>query len=91
METIANFVIKLNDLIEAQFAQFRNKAFSMLLAVGMLLAAGVFVIVGFIMIVWGIYLLFSQFMPLFLAAFTVALLAFITGGGLLLWAKRKML
>lgn len=90
MESLADFIVKLLDLFEAEFTEFREKIFKMLIAVGLFLLAVVLAITGFAMFVWGIYLGFSQLMPPFLAAFAVAMLAFIMGGGLLLCAKRKM-
>ncbi|HVJ48972.1 hypothetical protein [Desulfitobacterium sp.] len=90
MEVIADFVIKIVDLFDAEFTEIREKAFKVLIAIGLLLSAALLAMAGFAMIVYGIFLAFSIFMPPFLAAFVDALLAFILGGGLVLCAKRKM-
>lgn len=90
MEALADFVIKLVDLAEAEFTQFRGKAFNVLIAIGLIICALVLALAGFSMIVWGIYLTFSLFMPSFLAAFADALLAFLLGGGLVLCSKKRM-
>lgn len=90
METIADVIIKFLDLLEAQFADFRSKLFKILIAIGLLILALVLAMTGFVMFVVGVYQGFAVFMPNFLAAFAVALLSFLMGGGLILWAKKKM-
>ncbi|NMA68034.1 MAG: phage holin family protein [Desulfitobacterium sp.] len=90
METVADVIIKFLDLLEAQFADFRGKLFKVLIAIGLLIVALVLAMTGFIMFVVGVYQGFCVFMPNFLAAFAVALLSFLMGGGLILWAKKKM-
>lgn len=90
MEAIADFVIKIADLAEAEFSELKGKAINTAIAIGLILVALIMALVGFILIVYGIYLAFCIFMPPFLAAFANAVLAFLIGGGLLLCAKRKM-
>lgn len=90
MEAIADFVIKITDLVEAEFSELKGKAVKTVIGIGLILLALVMAMVGFVLVVYGIYLAFCLFMPPFLAAFADAALAFIIGGGLLLCAKRKM-
>lgn len=90
METIADVIVKFLDLLDAQFTEFRGKLFKILIAIGLIVVALVLAITGFIMFVYGVFLGFSLLMPPFLAAFAVAVLAFILGGGLVLCAKKKM-
>lgn len=90
MEALADVIVKFLDLLEAQFADFRGKLFKILIAIGLLILALVLAMTGFVMFVVGVYQGFSVFMPDFLAAFAVALLSFLMGGGLILWAKKKI-
>lgn len=90
METVADVIVKFLDLLEAQFTEFRGKLFKILIAIGLIVVALVLAITGFIMFVYGVFLGLSLLMPPFLAAFAVAVLAFILGGGLVLCAKKKM-
>lgn len=90
METIADVVLKFLDLLEAQFTDFRGKLFKILIAIGLIVVALVLAITGFVMFVYGVFLGLSLLMPPFLAAFAVAVLALILGGGLVLCAKKKM-
>lgn len=90
MEALADVIVKFLDLLEAQFADFRGKLFKILIAIGLLILALVLAMTGFVMFVVGVYQGFSVFMPNFLAAFAVALLSFLMGGGLILWAKKKI-
>lgn len=90
MEAIADFVIRITDLVEAEFNELKGKAVNTIIGLGLIVGALILAIVGFILIVYGVYLAFCIFMPPFLAAFADAALAFIIGGGLVLCAKRKM-
>ncbi|AHF07050.1 hypothetical protein DESME_08190 [Desulfitobacterium metallireducens DSM 15288] len=90
MEAIADFVIKIVDLVEAEFSELKGKAINTVVGIGLILLAVVMAMVGFVMGIYGIYLTLCIFMPPFLAAFANAALAFIIGGGLLQWAKRKL-
>lgn len=90
MEAIADFVIKIADLVDAEFNELKGKAVSTLIGIGLIIGALVMAMVGFVLVVYGIYLAFCIFMPPFLAAFADAAMAFIIGGGLVLCAKRKM-
>ncbi|WP_019849656.1 hypothetical protein [Desulfitobacterium sp. PCE1] len=90
MEALADIVVKFLDLLEAQFADFRGKLFKILIAIGLIVVALVLAITAFVMFVYGIFLGLSLLMKPFLAAFTVALLAIILGGGLVLCAKKTM-
>ena len=90
METLADVIVKFMDLLEAQFTEFRGKLFKILIAIGLIVVALVLAITGFIMFVYGVFLGLSVLMPSYLAAFAVAVLAFLLGGGLVLCAKKKM-
>lgn len=90
MEAIADYVLKIADLVEAEFYELKGKAVNTLIGIGLIICALVMAMVGFILVVYGIYLAFCIFMPPFLAAFADAALAFIIGGGLVLCAKKKI-
>jgi len=90
METLAEVIVKFIDLVEAQFADFRSKLFKILLAVGFFVIALVLGIVAFAMFVYGVYLGFCELMAPFLAAFAVAGIALILGGGVVFCAKKIM-
>ncbi|HHY27364.1 MAG TPA: hypothetical protein GX523_11605 [Desulfitobacterium dehalogenans] len=90
MEALADIVVKFLDLLEAQFADFRGKLFKILIAIGLIVVALVLAITAFVMFVYGVFLGLCVLMKPFLAAFTVALVAIILGGGLVLCAKKTM-
>ncbi|AGA68366.1 Protein of unknown function (DUF1469) [Desulfitobacterium dichloroeliminans LMG P-21439] len=90
METIADVILKFLDLFDAQFADIRSKLFKILIAVGLLVVALVLAITAFVMFIYGCFLGLGLLMPPFLAAFAVALVAIILGGGLVLCAKKKI-
>lgn len=90
METLADIIVKFLDLLDAQFTDIRAKLFKVLIAIGLIVVALVLAITGFIMFVYGVFLGLSLLMQPFLAAFTVAVIAIIIGGGLVLCAKKTM-
>lgn len=90
MEHVAELVISILELVEAEAASVRQKIYRMGLALILALAAGVLFLGGFGILVWGIYLAFLKVLTPVWAALADALCAFILGGGLLLWAKRML-
>jgi hypothetical protein len=87
METFAEFVAKLIELFNKEFAVVRKKLLFLALAIGMVLVAVFVVGAGVILVVIGIYKGLSLLMLPFLAAFVTAVLMFIVGGGMLLCAR----
>lgn len=90
METLADIIVKFLDLLDAQFTDIRAKLFKVLIAIGLIVVALVLAITAFIMFVNGVFLGLSLLMQPFLAAFAVAVLAIVIGGGLVLCAKKIM-
>jgi hypothetical protein len=87
METFADFLVKLTDLFNAEFANVRKKVFFLVLAIVMVVGAAVVACAGFVLVIIGIYQGLSLLMLPFLAAFVTAVLMFILGGGMLLCAR----
>lgn len=90
MENLTVFFQMLFRLIEAELSEIKGKIVTILLVMGMCVIALLLLIGGFALILEGIYLALSLVMQPFIAAFVDAVIAFSIGGGLLLWAKRKM-
>ncbi|MDR1070536.1 MAG: hypothetical protein LBL37_07140 [Gracilibacteraceae bacterium] len=87
METIADFILKLFELFNKEFAKARKKLLFLALAIGMVLMAVFVAGAGFILVIIGIYQGLCLVMYSFLAAFVTAVLMFIIGGGMLLCAR----
>ncbi|MCR6546892.1 phage holin family protein [Dehalobacterium formicoaceticum] len=90
MNSIAEFLIQVTNLIEAEFTLLQGRAINTAIALVMFIAAGVLCLVALLFGVWGIYLGLSLLMPRFLVAFLMAAVALIMGGGLFLWGKKKL-
>ncbi|MDR0435116.1 MAG: hypothetical protein LBH21_08730 [Gracilibacteraceae bacterium] len=87
MEALSDFIMKLLELFNKEFAKARKKLLFLALALGMVLVAVFVAGAGFIFVIIGIYKGLSLLMAPFLAAFVTAAALFIVGGGMLLWAR----
>jgi protein-S-isoprenylcysteine O-methyltransferase Ste14 len=90
MERAVEIISTLKNFIETELSAIERKTWRILITISVLLLAGILFIAGFAMIIWAVYLGLNELMTPYLAALATGLLAFVMGGALVLWAKRRV-